>query len=278
MLLGLERDKGMKTKALLLAEQLTFSVKNKTLIQPMDFWANSAEFTAIIGPNGAGKTTLFNMLNGDIKPDNGQIEFQQQSLRTIEKLELARKRAVLPQLGIVPFSVTAYDVVALGREPYRYHIAQQHDQAVIEQCLSYFQLEQFSSHYYASLSGGEQHRIQLARVLAQIIESPTASLQNKILFLDEPTNHLDIRHQYGLMETLKQLQVKGLSIIAVMHDLTLTLAFADQIFLLKEGKKQGCFNATELAKNGALSKAYDINMRIILDGNQQQRYLVIPEI
>ncbi|PID66676.1 MAG: heme ABC transporter ATP-binding protein [Gammaproteobacteria bacterium] len=260
---------------MLQAEQLTFRVGRKQLIHQVDVSVSQGSFTAIVGPNGAGKTTLLNLLDGDAAPSAGQVMLHGTALATINRLDLARQRAVLPQLGSVPFAVKVRDIVALGREPYRYHQYQRYNQAVIDDCLLTADIADFARHHYHTLSGGEQHRVQIARTLAQIHHRPNADLSEKILFLDEPTNHLDIRHQYRLMHYLKQQQDKGLTIVAVMHDLSLTLQYAEQIILLNQGQKTGSYSPRQLVDSEDLSAVYQMNMRVRWD-SEWQRYIIAP--
>lgn len=271
----------MSKNTILQGEHLTFTVADKhakkQLIDNVDLAVTQGSFTAIIGPNGAGKTTLLNLLDGDISPTLGKVMFDGKPLADIDRLSLARQRAVLPQLGNVPFAVKVRDIVSLGREPYRYHANQRHNHAVIAQCLAETDIAHLAEHPYSTLSGGEQHRVQIARTLAQIHDTENCDLSGKILFLDEPTNHLDIRHQYRLMQGLKTLQQRGLTIIAVMHDLSLTLQFAEQILLLNQGKKVGNYTPHELVESEDLSHVYEMTMRVRWD-DEWERFLIAPSL
>ncbi|PIE42381.1 MAG: hemin ABC transporter [Gammaproteobacteria bacterium] len=262
---------------ILSGEHLSYAVGHKYLLTDIDLTVPQGTFAAIIGPNGAGKTTLLNLLDGDNKPTAGKVFFGGEVLSSIDRLQLAQQRAVLPQLGQVPFAVIARDIIALGREPYRYDARQNHNRRIIEHCMEQMDIVDLANNHYSTLSGGEQHRVQIARTLAQIYSEPDADLSGKILFLDEPTNHLDIRHQYSLMQLLKQLQKAGLTIIAVMHDLSLTLQFAEQIILLNKGKKFGDYSPQSLVKSDALSKVYQMAMTIRRD-KDSGRYLLIPDL
>lgn len=258
-------------------EQLSFAVGEKFLLKNVDIAVPMGTFTSIIGPNGAGKTTLLNIIDGDVTPSNGAVQFNGQHLAAISRLTLAQQRAVLPQLGHVPFAVMARDIVALGREPYRYDSLQQYDRTVVADCLAYMDIVHLADSHYNTLSGGEQHRVQIARALAQILPQPHADLSGKVLFLDEPTNHLDIHHQYTLMQLLKDLQRRGLTIIAVMHDLSLTLQWAEQIILLNHGKKIGDYSPQSLVESGDLSRVYQMEMQIEWHP-LWQRYVLAPTL
>lgn len=251
-------------------------IKDKGLINDVSLTITEGDFTAIIGPNGAGKTTLFNVLNGDITPSSGSVMFKNQPLNDMEYLPLAQARAVLPQLSHIPFAIRVIDVVDLGREPYRFSVRNTHNTSIVQLCMRHMDIEHLANHYYATLSGGEQHRVQIARTLAQIYHHENDRLSGKVLFLDEPTNHLDIRHQYELMACLKQLQKKGLTIVAVMHDLSLTLQFANHICLLNQGRMFGKYSSKSLVDSDDLSKVYNMFMQIKWDADAG-RYLIIPQ-
>lgn len=243
------------------ATNISLRIGNKTLLQPLDLNLTAGHYTSIIGPNGAGKTTLIKLLTGDLRPQSGQITYDSQPLAAYSPLELARKRAVLPQNQQLPFALTVAEVVALGRDPWHGSKGAQHDTTVIQHCLQKLAIAHLAHHTYQTLSGGEQHRSQIARALAQILEHPESDLNGKTLYLDEPTNHLDIRHQYQLMHELQKYKARGLTIIAVMHDLDLTLQNADHIILLADGAKLGEYSPQSLIDSGDLERAYHIPIR-----------------
>lgn len=249
----------------------------RSLLRDVSISIPAGQLTTIMGPNGAGKTTLLNLLNGDNRPDTGLVLFKQKALADINRLALAKQRAVLPQLDHVPFAISVMQIIKMGREPYR-DTASRHDNAsVIRQIIEWMELEDMLERNYSSLSGGEQHRVQIARTLAQVCRDSDFNLQGQVLFLDEPTNHLDIRHQYALMLLLKQLQAKGLTIIVVIHDINLSLQFSDQIILLKNGLLMGQYTPEQLVQCNALSHAYDINIRAAWH-DKFERYLIAPQM
>ena len=250
------------------ARGLTLQRGGKTLIDQLDLTIACGSYTAIIGPNGAGKTTRIKLLCGDYHPQHGAITYDDKPLAAYSPLSLARKRAVLPQSQELPFALSVAEVVALGREPWHGsaaarhdRAAARHDRAVIRHCLQTLTIDHLADHTWQTLSGGEQHRSHIARTLAQIHEQPAGDLSGKTLYLDEPTNHLDIRHQYQLMHELQRLKARGLTIIAVMHDLDLALQNADHIILLAEGKKLGDHTPQSLSASGDLERAYHIPIR-----------------
>ena len=108
------------------------------------------------------------------------------------------------------------------------------DPDVPHQALRAVGLPGFEHRFYQDLSGGEQQRVQLARVLAQIWK-PVRGGQPCWLFLDEPVASLDIGHQLGIMSLARDFARRGGGVVAVMHDLNLTAMFADKVAIMKEG-------------------------------------------
>ncbi|WP_456389926.1 ATP-binding cassette domain-containing protein [Profundibacter sp.] len=131
--------------------------------------------------------------------------------------------------------------------------AQQHD--LPEQALAAVGLTGFEDKFYQELSGGEQQRVQLARVLTQVWE-PVVAGEPRWLFLDEPVSSLDIGHQLMVMQLAERYAKAGGGVIAVMHDLNLTAMFADQVALINQGQivKQG--TVIEVLTGKKLSSAY----------------------
>ena len=94
----------------------------------------------------------------------------------------------------------------------------------------------FEGRMYQELSGGEQQRVQLARVLCQVW-TPVAEGRARYLFLDEPVSSLDIGHQLSVMRLARDFAARGGGVVAVMHDLNLTSMFADQVVMMQSEKE-----------------------------------------
>lgn len=245
--------------ALLSIRQLTVQ-HGATSVLTIDHWQlPEQQFTAVIGPNGAGKTTLLNALAGG-SPHDAHITHRGTSLKHLHPRTLAQQRAVLSQHPAIAFPFRVADLVQLGREAWRGTAAQKHDQATCDWAMQTLDIEHLRQRNSQHLSGGEQHRVHLARVLAQLLPDPNADLYGKWLLLDEPTNHLDIRHQYRLFATLKQLQKRGLTLLAILHDPAFALNHADRLLLLKNSRIQGEYSPEDTVNGGHLDRLYDIPM------------------
>ncbi len=208
---------------------LSVAAGDKLLIEDISISARPGEITAIAGPNGAGKSTLLKALAGDLEAASGAILLDGRPLSAYRPRDLARLRAVLPQQTLLTFAFTVEEVVAMGRHPHHGAATGDHasNQAAIEQAMQTTETTPLAQRTYPTLSGGEQSRANLARVLAQ--ETP-------VLLLDEPTAALDIRHQHLVLDIARELADAGATVVAVLHDLNLAAVYADQLILLDWGR------------------------------------------
>jgi iron complex transport system ATP-binding protein len=144
-------------------------------------------------------------------------------------VERARLLAYLPQHVAPAFPVTARQMVAWGRHPYRPGwAARDRDGAtVVAACLRRMEIEPLADRLFTTLSGGEARRCLIASCLAQ---------EPRYLLLDEPTGDLDPPHGRVLFRLLRELAADGLTILVVTHDLNLAALFADRILLLAGGR------------------------------------------
>ncbi|MBD8889917.1 heme ABC transporter ATP-binding protein [Roseibium litorale] len=218
---------------MLTAKGLQVSLGKRVILSGLSLEARAGEITAIIGPNGSGKSTLLRSLTGDL-PYQGEARLNGQEIRTMPEHVLARHRGVLPQNSTCSFPLTVREVVRLGATQ-RSVAGVLSERELVGRALDAVDLKGFEGRRYHDLSGGEQQRVQLARVLCQIFEPVVAGCP-RWLFLDEPVSSLDIRHQLQVMDVARSYAQAGGGVVAVLHDLNLTAMYADQIIALKRGR------------------------------------------
>ena len=215
---------------MLTIQNLHVSLGRAAVIHGIDAQAAPGRIVAVIGPNGSGKTTLLRAISGDV-PYAGQIALDGADLATRKPWELAARRGVLPQAASLAFPFTVAEVVRLGLTS-----GTQADRTdLIARALAEVDLTGFSGRYYQELSGGQQARVQLARVRVQVWD-PVQNGAARWLFLDEPVASLDIAHQIGVMRVLRRFADGGGGVVMVLHDLNLAAMVADDVWLVHEGK------------------------------------------
>ena len=213
------------------AHDVRVTLGGNPILHGVSLDVHAGEIVGLAGPNGAGKTTLFNVLSGDIPADSGDVRVGGLPIDSWSALELARRRAVLPQQIQMSFPFRVRDVVAMGRAPWAGTPYEDEDEHAIDAAILASDIRRLESRQFTSLSGGERARVAYARVLAQ---------QSQWILLDEPTAALDIRHQELLLESLRNRVRAGDGALVVMHDLSLAAAHADRIALIREGVIVAC--------------------------------------
>jgi iron complex transport system ATP-binding protein len=201
----------------------------RDVLTGVDCRIDAGEVVVIVGPNGAGKSTLLATLAGDLRPRAGEVRVDGRDLRHLSPGHLARIRAVLPQQHTVAFPFTVREVVEMGRAAWSGR-APRRDDPVVAEALAATDTAQLAVRRVTELSGGEQRRVALARVLAQ--DTP-------VLLLDEPTAGLDLRHQELVLHLMRARAAAGGAVGCVLHDLSAAAWCADRVLLLHDGRVFG---------------------------------------
>ena len=219
--------------------------------------------TAIIGPNGAGKSTLLDVLAGRTQAGSGSVTFGGKPIGDWAAVELACRRAFLPQSLEVAFPIRVMDLVMLGRSPYHGKSSGRADRAAAETALRLTDAWNLRDRSYQRISGGERQRVQLARVIAQVWRPQDQGGEPRMLLLDEPTASLDPGHRLGVMRLLRDLTIAGIGVVIAMHDLNDAARFADRVILLHQGRilSEGGPEAAMQAE--VLTSAYGAEAQII---------------
>lgn len=239
---------------------LSVSLSGKTIIRDIAFSARCGEVTAIVGPNGSGKTTLLRALSGDI-PFTGAAYLDGRSFVAIKPWEMASRRAVLPQASALSFPFTVREIVKIGLTGGRSGVSREEEKNLPDVALQKVDLDGFGGRLYQELSGGEQQRVQLARVLCQVWK-PVLDGQARYLFLDEPISSLDIRHQIVVMEIARDFAMAGGGVVAVLHDLNLTAMFADRIAVMNKGRLDTLGLPRDTLTDERLERVYECSLRV----------------
>ena len=238
---------------------LCVRLSGKSVVHDISFTAMAGALTAICGPNGSGKTTTMKAISGEL-PYAGSVRINGSEIHRLDAWQLSAMRGVLPQASALSFPFTVREIVRMGLTTGRNRHPEQSDR-IAAQALASVDLAGFEGRFYQELSGGEQQRVQLARVLCQISE-PVIDGVPCWLLLDEPVSSLDISHQLTIMTLARQFCEQGGGVIAVMHDLNLTALFADQMVLLKGGGLQSAGPIADVMTDANLTDVFGCALRI----------------
>ncbi|CAI3928962.1 heme ABC transporter ATP-binding protein [Commensalibacter papalotli (ex Botero et al. 2024)] len=242
---------------------------NHKILFDVSITLTQGELITLIGPNGAGKSSLFKVLTGYYPSTQGECFLKGKPLHLWRKKDLAKERAVMKQQSIIPFSLSALDIIKLGRSPWEEPM----NKNILDHVIEITQSVPLVHKDYAFLSGGEQQRIQLARALIQLWreEGPSGWL-----FLDEPTSALDLYHQQQMLRLLRSLVKKySLSVCMVLHDLNLASLWSDQIYLLNKGSIVASGSVTDVITEEILIKWYGADLKIIKHQEYEKPYVML---
>ena len=230
----------------------------------------AGKITAILGPNGAGKSTLLACLAGLRRPEAGTILLDGQPLASIAPRTRAQTIGFLPQRGEVHWDLRVDALIALGRLPFHQNWGQSEEDAkAIAAAMQASDCAHLSQRGALGLSGGEQARVLLARVLAG---------EPKWLLADEPLANLDPGHQLDVLEIFRSCAQAGMGIGLVLHDLGLAARLADHIILLHQGRVLAEGPCAPVLSPANLAMAFGVEARLGQDENGHPRLEVLRRI
>ena len=238
-------------------KKLTITYGKTDVVRDVSLEVVPGEIVALIGPNGAGKTSLVRGVSGVIKIANGEITFDGLELKHLSAPERARVLAVVPQVSYVGGAFTVEQAIMMGRTAYMSWLGKPSDEDSyhVEQAMQQTKTKELANRRIATLSGGEQQRVMLARALAQ---------NTPLLVLDEPTNHLDLRHQGTILSLVKeQAAHRDLAVLMVLHDLNLVSMFADKAALMVDGKIIAFGAPKDVLRTEIVNQAYQSDVEVI---------------
>lgn len=248
-------------------QSVSVTVRGKALVRDVSLDVAPGEMVAVVGPNGAGKTTLLRTLYRAQRPTAGQILVDGDDVwRLPGKLAAQRVVAVLQDIA-GDFELTVFDVVAMGRTPYKRSFEGDNasDRDIIESALAALDIAELGHAPFNQLSGGQKQRALIARALAQ---------RTDVIVLDEPTNHLDLRHQHDALHLMRE---TGATVIAALHDLNLAAAYCDRICVLDHGQMVAVGTPREVLTADLLAAVYGVDAQID-DTMGMPRVTVLPRI
>lgn len=245
---------------------MTLTVKDLTyryaktaapVLQGISFTAESGDFLSVLGANGAGKSTLFRCLLGGLTDYTGAIELDGRDVRTLSRRETAEHIAYIPQIHRPTFGYSVLDTTLMGLtrqlSPFRSPTPEMEKHAM--DALKQMGVAQLAERNFATLSGGEQQLVLIARALCQ---------QSDILVMDEPTSSLDYGNQLRVLERVRLLAQQGYTVLLSTHDPQHALRFSRRVLALSGGQVAAEGDTAEVLTPGLLRRLYGVEA-VLLD-------------
>jgi len=211
-------------------EAVRFGYGRTPVVDGVSLAIGRGEIVGLLGPNGAGKTTLLRLAAGVLAAASGRVSLFGREIASLPRRERARQVAVVPQEARTAFDFTVREIVLMGRAPHLgvFGLEREEDLRAADAAMRAAEVERFADARLRELSGGEKQRVLIARALAQ--EAP-------LLLLDEPTAFLDLKHRLAIYRLAARLrEERGLTVVAVSHDVNLASRFCERLVLLHEGR------------------------------------------
>ncbi len=238
-------------------ENASFHVPGRTLLHPLSLTFTPGKVTALIGHNGSGKSTLLKMLGRHHAATAGQVLLNDEPVAHWNSKAFARQVAYLPQQLPAAEGMTVRELTAMGRYPWHGALGRYgaEDRNRVEEAIALVGLKPFAGRLVDSLSGGERQRAWLAMLVAQ---------NSRCLLLDEPTSALDIAHQVEVLALIQRLsRERGLTVIAVLHDINMAARYCDRLVALRQGEGIAEGEPEAIMQADVLGTIYGIPMGIL---------------
>jgi spermidine/putrescine ABC transporter ATP-binding subunit len=254
---------GMNDKSIISLKNISVSFDGETVLKDFNLSIRDGEFVTLLGPSGCGKTTTLRIIGGFVRPDCGDIYFNDNKINDLpphkrEVNTIFQKYALFPHLNV-------YDNVAFGM---RVHgKSESNVKAKVHEMLNMVNLNGFAHRNVNLLSGGQQQRVAIARALAN---------EPKVLLLDEPLGALDLKLRKDMQVELKKIQQQtGITFLFVTHDQEEALSMSDTVVVMDKGQIQQIGSPQDIYNEPKNAFVADfIGESNILDGVMHEDYAV----
>lgn len=254
----------------------SFSYDTRKIFKDISFSVNKGEVFCVLGPNGCGKTTLLDCILGILKLNDGDILFNNTSIKSIKPKQLAEFLAYVPQNHQRTFPYTVEEIVLMGRahKTKLFSAPNESDKQIVIEALERVGIKSLAKRPYTQISGGQCQLVMIARALAQ---------ESKIIIMDEPTSHLDFKHELILLELIVDLiKERDISIIMATHFPNHPYYFENKginttIALMNNGSFEEVGSPRQVLSESNIKKVYSINSKVItcnIDENSSIRQVI----
>ena len=237
-----EQPAAREGAALLSVDDVSIQFGGLKALDHVSFDVREGEILGLIGPNGAGKTTCFNVMTGVYQPTSGEVRFAGSPLGR-------RKRFAITRLGIARTfqnirlfgNMTALENVLVGADAHhrtnvidalvrspRHRREEREGEETAREVMKFLGLEKRADELARNLSYGEQRRLEIARAMAT---------KPRLLCLDEPAAGFNPAEKAQLMDLIRRIRDRGLTVLLIEHDMSLVMGVSDRVAVLEFGRK-----------------------------------------
>ena len=227
----------------------------KLVIDGIDLSVESGQVVTILGPNGSGKSTMIKTICGVMDRISGSISLNGIDTSEMDKTELAKIIAYVPQHSDFFGFSTVYDAVLIGRKPYVKWSYSRDDIRIAADAMKSMKIDDLYDRPVQNLSGGQLQRVTLARALTQ---------QPDLYVFDEPTSALDLRNQLDTLKIMRAVIKRDNSCMLIaLHDLNLALRYSDKVLAIKNGKTYRFGDTEDVIDEKMIRDVYGVESEIV---------------
>ncbi len=227
----------------------------RRVVDDVSFSVRRGEMVALVGPNGAGKSSLIEAIAGANVQVAGRICLGGHATSELSLQERAKLLALVGRESASSRYLSVRSMVALGRHPHQAgRSTQEVDRTIVEEALRETDCESLAERPLYALSDGERQRAYFARALAQ---------KPKVLLLDEATAHLDLSHRERSFLRARRFADEGGTVLAVAHDLDLTLRHATRVLVMHQGRLVTDGAAEEALSPQLLRQIFEVDAEVV---------------
>lgn len=241
------------------ARGLRLGYGSRDIVKDLDLDIPPGGVTMIVGPNACGKSTLLRSLARLLAPSAGTVLLDGKDIRSMPTKAVAGILGILPQTPVAPEGITVADLVGRGRYPRQGWLRSwtAEDDAAVAEALVATDVLELAERPVDELSGGQRQRVWIAMAIAQ---------HTDVLLLDEPTTYLDISHQLDVLDLLTDInRERGVTMVAVLHDLNLACRYADHLVAMKDGRIVAEGRPTEIVTQELVTEVFGMRCSVVPD-------------
>ncbi len=246
---------------MLKVNKLTKHFGGLVAVNEVDLHIDSSEIVGLIGPNGAGKSTLFNLINGFLKPTSGEVFFEGMDITGFKAHDVShlgidqsfQASTLFQRLSVLDNVFIGYHMrykTKYWKRLLRTPSALKEERAFRKdalEILTFMGLQKLRDEQAENLSHGHQKILGVCMALAT---------KPKLLLLDEPVAGMSPTETETMIELIRKIQEKGLTIVVVEHDMKVIMSLCDRIVVLNYGRKLMEGSPNEVLKSDEVIEAY----------------------